>query len=63
MNEIEKQLVKKLILQIKDLQQIKTKEEIGKYINNFINASILSNCSDEFITELLKIEQDFLCNK
>ena len=63
MTNREKELIKKLTLQFKELQQIKSKEELGKAINNIIIYSVFKHYSDEFIGNLFKIKRDIYLGK
>ena len=63
MTEYEKELLNQLVFKFKELQQIKSKEELGKVINNIIIGSIFKHRSDEFIDKLFIIKRDIYLNE
>ena len=63
MTEYEKELLNQLVVKFKELQQINSKEELGKAINNIIIASIFKHRSDEFIDKLFIIKRDIFLNE
>ena len=58
MNKYEKDLLNQIVIMFKELQQTKSKEELGKAINNIIIGGILKHRSEEFIDKLFIIKRD-----
>ena len=63
MTEYEKELLNQIVIMFKELQQTKTKEELGKAINNIIIGGIFKHRSEEFIDKLFIIKRDIFLNK
>ena len=58
MSEYEKELLNKIVIMFKELQHTKSKEELGKAINNIIIGSIFKHRSEEFIGNLFIIKRN-----
>ena len=63
MNKYEKDLLNQIVIMFKELQQTKSKEELGKAINNIIIGGILKHRSEEFIDKLFIIKRDIYLGK
>ena len=57
MDKYEKELLNQIVIMFKELQKTKSKEELGKAINNIIIGGIFKHRSEEFIDKLFIIKR------